>query len=69
MKDHIAIIDERRTEIGMTIRALARKANLNDGLLSRTLNRKRKMTASEVIALSRVLGLSLDDYNSDNKTA
>ena len=60
--DYISIIDSRRNQIGMTIRALARKANMNDDLLSRTLKRKRKMTASEFIMLSYVLGLTLEDY-------
>nr|DAY31463.1 MAG TPA: Helix-turn-helix XRE-family like protein [Caudoviricetes sp.] len=60
--DYISIIDNRRNQIGMTIRALARKVNMSDDLLSRTLKGKRKMTASEFIMLSYVLGLSLEDY-------
>ena len=62
MPDYIRVIDEKRNQIGMTIRALARKAGMDDDLLGKTLHGKRKMTASELIALSYVLGLSLDDY-------
>lgn len=62
MPDYIRVIDEKRNQIGMTIRALARKAGMDDDLLGKTLHGKRKMTASELIALSYALGLSLDDY-------
>ena len=62
MPDYISIIDNRRNQIGMTIRALARKVNMSDDLLSRTLTGKRKMTASEFIMLSYGLGLALEDY-------
>lgn len=62
MPDYIRIIDQRRNQIGMTIRALARKADMDDDLLGKTLHGKRKMTASELIALSYVLGLTLADY-------
>ena len=44
--DYISIIDNRRNQIGMTIRALARKVNMSDDLLSRTLKGNSKMTAS-----------------------
>lgn len=62
MPDYIRVIDEKRNQIGMTIRALARKAGMDDDLLGKTLHGKRKMTASELIALSYALDLSLDDY-------
>jgi hypothetical protein len=35
---------------------------MDDDLLGKTLHGKRKMTASELIALSYALGLSLNDY-------
>lgn len=62
MPHYIHVIDEKRNQIGMTIRALARKANMDDDLLGKTLHGKRKMTASELIALSFALGLTLEDY-------
>ena len=46
----------------MTIRSLARRANMDDDLLGKTLHGNRKMTASELIKLSAVLGLTLEDY-------
>ena len=69
MPDFIEVINERRTEIGMTIRALARKADMDDDLLGKTLHRKRKMTASELILISAVLGLTLADYPTADRTA
>ena len=46
----------------MTIRSLARRANMDDDLLGKKKKKKRKMTASELIKLSAVLGLTLEDY-------
>ena len=60
--DYIQVIENRRNKIGMTIRALARKAEMDDDILGKTLHRKRKMTASEFIAVSTILGLSLEDF-------
>ena len=69
MADIITVIDGKRTEIGMTIRALARKVEMDDDLLGKTLHRKRKMTASEFIMISKVLGLTLDDFSETRRTA
>lgn len=69
MPDYISIIDQKRNQIGMTIRALARRANMDDDLLGKTLHGKRKMTASELIALSSILGLTLSDYLDDREKA
>ena len=57
-----AVIENRRKEMGMTIRALARKVNMDDDTLGKTLHGKRKMSATELIMLSSVLGLSFDDF-------
>lgn len=62
MLDYIHVIDRRRREIGMTIRALARKVNMDDDLLGKSLHGKRKMTATELIAISYALGLTITDY-------
>ena len=62
MEDFIEIIDEKRKRIGMTIRALAKKVDMDDDLLGKTLHRKRKMTASELIMVSRELDLKMEDY-------
>lgn len=60
--DYIRVIDDRLNQIGMTIRALARKANMDDNMLGRSLHGKRKMTASEFIAVLHALGLTSDDF-------
>ena len=62
MQNYLVVINDRRNQIGMTIRSLARKAKMDDDLLGKTLNGKRKMTASELIMLSSVLGLTLEDF-------
>lgn len=59
---HENVINQKRLHIGMTIRSLARRANMDDDLLGKKLHGKRKMTASELIKLSAVLGLTLEDY-------
>ncbi|MBQ8507186.1 MAG: helix-turn-helix transcriptional regulator [Clostridia bacterium] len=62
MVDYIKVIDQKRSQIGMTIRALARKIDMDDDLLGKTLHRKRKMTATELIKISCALDLTMDDY-------
>lgn len=70
MQNYILVIDQRRIQIGMTIRSLARRADMDDDLLGKTLHGKRKMTATELIILSNVLGLTLSDYSEESeKTA
>jgi transcriptional regulator with XRE-family HTH domain len=59
---HVTTINTKRKEIGMTVRALAKKIGMDEDLLGKTLNGKRKMTAEELLTLSKVLGLSFDDY-------
>lgn len=62
MKDHIAVIENRREQIGMSIRTLARRADMSDDILGKALHGKRKLKASELLMLSAVLGLTLEDY-------
>lgn len=58
----ISTIEAKRIDAGMTIRALAQKCNLPENSLYMSLNRKRKMTACELLAVSSVLHISFDDY-------
>ena len=69
MQNYISVIDQRRVQIGMTIRSLALRANMDDDLLGKTLHGKRKMTATELIMLSNVLGLTLADYSVEPEKA
>lgn len=69
LSDYINVINQKRLHIGMTIRSLARRANMDDDLLGKTLHGKRKMTASELIKLSAVLGLTLEDYHVETAKA
>lgn len=65
--DYISVIEEKRKEIGMPIRTLARRAAMDDDILGKTLHRKRRMKATELLMLSAVLGLTFEDYKTDNK--
>lgn len=62
MNDCIAVVDKRRREYGMTIRALSRKSGVKEDALYNILNNKRKMTSSELLSLSAVLNLNFEDY-------
>lgn len=62
MNDCIAVVDKRRREYGMTIRALSWKSGVEEDALYNILNNKRKMTSSELLSLSAVLNLNFEDY-------
>lgn len=64
---YISVIDEKRLQIGMSIRTLATRASMDDDILGKTLHRKRIMKASELLILSKTLGLTLDDFQTDDK--
>lgn len=64
MSDCAAVVDRRRKEYGMTIRALSQKSGIKEDALYLIFGKKRKMTASELLSLSAVLGLTLEDYQS-----
>lgn len=68
-KDCVAVVEQRREEYGMTIKALARKSGIEEAVLYNILSRRRRMQASEMIALSAVLGLTLDDYREAGESA
>ena len=62
MSDCASVVDKRREEYGMTIRALSQKSGVEENALYNILGKKRKMTASELLALSSVLNLTFEDY-------
>lgn len=64
MNDCVAVVDKRREDFGMTVRALAQKSGVQEDALYNILGKKRKMTASELLSLSAVLHLTFEDYQS-----
>ncbi len=62
MSDCVSVVEKRRTEYGMTVRALSQKSGVQEDALYNILGLKRKMTASELLSLSAVLHLNFDDY-------
>ena len=62
MNDCVAVVERRREDYGMTVRALSQKSGVREDALYNILGRKRKMTASELLSLSAVLHLTFDDY-------
>lgn len=60
--DCVPVVNDRRNEMGMTIRALAKKTGIPENALYATLCGNRKMTATELLSLSMVLGLNFDDF-------
>lgn len=59
------VVNRRRVERGLTIRSLARLSGVPESALYNILQNSRKMTASELLALSIVLGLGFDDYTKE----
>jgi transcriptional regulator with XRE-family HTH domain len=53
-------IKARRLELGWTQEELCRKANISTGFLSDLENSKRSVSAETLLAIARVLSLSLD---------
>lgn len=62
MSDCVSVVEKRRNEYGMTVRALSQKSGVQEDALYNILGKKRKMTASELLSLSAVLHLTFDDY-------
>ena len=62
LSDCAAVVDKRREEYGMTVRALSQKSGVKENALYLILSKKRKMSASELLSLSAVLGLTFEDY-------
>lgn len=55
-------VESARKSSGMTVRALAQKSGVKESALYQVLNDRRKMTAAELVAVSSVLGLTLNDF-------
>lgn len=62
MNDCVDVVEKRRADFGMTIRALSQKSGIQENALYNVLGKKRKMTASELLSLSHVLHLTFDDF-------
>lgn len=59
------VVDTKRREIGMTTRALSKKSGVPENALYGILSNKRKMTATELLALSSALNLKIEDFDED----
>ena len=62
MSELIKVINSRIADRGMTITTVAKRAGMNNDLLCKTLNDKRRLKADELINLCNVLDLNLDDF-------
>lgn len=62
MKNIAKVFRERIYEKGMTIKAVAERANIAPVALSAMLNDRQKILALDFINLCRVLDLSPDDF-------
>lgn len=56
------VIGERVKKIGITAAELARRCDMNDVLLRRSLDGKRPVKSAELIRLCNELGLGLEDF-------
>lgn len=62
MNDCVSVVEKRRADYGMTVRALSQKSGVREDALYNILGKKRKMTASELLSISAVLNLTFEDY-------
>lgn len=60
------VIEQRREEYGMPIAELARRTGIDYQQLWMSLGGKRGITAGELVAICRVLGLSLEDFGGES---
>lgn len=56
------VVRKRVEEVGITAAELARRCNMNDQLLRRSLDGKRNLKCDELIRLCNQLDLSLEDF-------
>lgn len=56
------VVRNRVEEVGITAAELARRCNMNDQLLRRSLDGKRNLKCDELIRLCNQLDLSLEDF-------
>lgn len=61
MENIITVVRNAIAESGMTMKAVAEKANMNPQNLSASLCGRRRLLATDFIGLCRVLGISPDD--------
>ena len=61
MEEIIAVVRNAISEKGMTIKAVAERANMTPQNLSASLCGRRRLLATDFIGLCRVLGISPDD--------
>lgn len=60
-----AIIRKRIAEVGMFKKAVAEKAGISYKDLSASLNGRRRIPGSELLALCSILGLDFSDFKED----
>ena len=60
------VIEQRREKYGMPIAELARRTGIDYQQLWMSLCGKRGITAGELVAICRVLGLSLEDFGGES---
>ena len=61
----IDTISSRIRDRGMTITTVARRSEMSVDLLSKSLRGKRRLKAEELVAKCMVLGLTVDDFESN----
>lgn len=61
MEEIITVVRNAIKSSGMTVKAVAERAGISAQTLSACLCGRRRLLATEFIALSRVLGISPDD--------
>lgn len=66
IKDCATVVNQKREEIGLTVRALSRRTGISENALYGIFAGNRKMRANELLSLSSVLNLSFDDYLSES---
>jgi len=62
MHDCAEIVNRARLEMGITTRALSKRSGVPESVLYRIMNKKRKMSAEELLAVSSVLHLHFEDF-------
>lgn len=65
ISDYVTVIESRRADRGMTIRALSQKSGIKENSLYNALEGKRKLKADELLAVSSVLNLKLEDFKAE----
>lgn len=69
MSNVISVINNRIEERGMKLVFLSKQVNMNNDLLSKTLNGKRTLKADELVRLCQVLDLTLEDFKVPQQAA